>query len=219
MVLSKGHMVVRPGYSRLSGDVARVADRGGESGKPNQVDWVCREYDMDRQTDRVTWDSRDNRDGYLSWWIDWATRDNQGNRDGGSGQQANQVTRVSQGNRDGNPKSGNYSWVTENLVLQKARVQRSRLTRKTWLRRTRLTQKEGLWEIQLTRKTELCMTQEAGNRKKERVLLQAKGQLHSGAQGVLPRHKNADCKRCVKESWLRKKKKKSRTIGLTVYGP
>jgi hypothetical protein len=26
------------------------------------------------------------------------------------------------------------------------------------------------------------------------VLLQAKGQLHSGAQGVLPRHKNADCK-------------------------
>jgi hypothetical protein len=63
------------------------------------------------------------------------------------------------------------------------------------------------------------MTQEAGNRKKERVLLQAKGQLHSSAQGVLPRHKNADCKRCVKESWLRKKKKKSRTIGLTVYGP
>jgi hypothetical protein len=63
------------------------------------------------------------------------------------------------------------------------------------------------------------MTQEAGNQKKERVLLQAKGQLHSDAQGVLPRHKNADCKRCVKESWLRKKKKKSRTIGLTVYGP
>jgi hypothetical protein len=37
------------------------------------------------------------------------------------------------------------------------------------------------------------------------VLLQAKGQLHNGAQGVLPRHKNVDCKRCIKESWPRKK--------------
>jgi hypothetical protein len=54
----------------------------------------------------------------------------------------------------------------------------------------------------------------AGNRKKKRVLLQAKGQLHGGAQGVLPRHKNTNCKRCIKERWLRKKKKKSGTIGL-----
>jgi hypothetical protein len=59
----------------------------------------------------------------------------------------------------------------------------------------------------------------AGNRKKEKVLLRAKGQLYGGAQGVLPRHKNADCKRCVKESGPRKKKKKSETIGLIVYGP
>jgi hypothetical protein len=60
----------------------------------------------------------------------------------------------------------------------------------------------------------------AGNRKKENVLLQAKGKLHGGAQGVLPGHKNADCKRCVKKSWPRKKKKrKSGTIGLTVYDP
>jgi uncharacterized Fe-S center protein len=59
----------------------------------------------------------------------------------------------------------------------------------------------------------------ARNRKKGMVLLQAKGQLHGGAQGVLPRHKNADCKRCVKESWPRQKKWKSGTIGLIVYGP
>jgi hypothetical protein len=51
------------------------------------------------------------------------------------------------------------------------------------------------------------------------VLLQAKGQLHGGAQGVLPRHKNTDCKRYVKECWPIKNKRKSRTIGLTVYGP
>jgi hypothetical protein len=50
------------------------------------------------------------------------------------------------------------------------------------------------------------------------VLLQAKGQLHGGAQGVLERHKNADCKRCDKESWPGKNKSKSGTIGLTIYG-
>jgi hypothetical protein len=50
-------------------------------------------------------------------------------------------------------------------------------------------------------------------------MLQAKGQLHGGAQGVLLRHKNADCKRCVKESWLRKEKRETETISLTIYDP
>jgi hypothetical protein len=63
-----------------------------------------------------------------------------------------------------------------------------------------------LRKIQLTWKTGLCKTRGAENRKKEKVLLRAKGQLHGGAQGVLPRHKNADCKRFIKESWPRKKK-------------
>jgi hypothetical protein len=44
-VLSKGREVVGLGYSRLSGDAARVADRGGESGNPNWVDRVHQEYD------------------------------------------------------------------------------------------------------------------------------------------------------------------------------
>jgi hypothetical protein len=51
----------------------------------------------------------------------------------------------------------------------------------------------------------------AENQKKEKVLLQEKGKLHGGALGVLPRHRNTDCKRCVKE-------RKSETIGLTIYG-
>jgi hypothetical protein len=59
----------------------------------------------------------------------------------------------------------------------------------------------------------------AENQKKEKVLLQVKGQLHGGSQGVLPRHKNTNCKRCVKESWPRKKKRKSGTIGLNIYSP
>jgi hypothetical protein len=94
-----------------------------------------------------------------------------------------------------------------------------RLTRKAGLHRIWLTRKTGLWKIRLTWKIGLCKTRGAVNQKKEKVLLQAKGQLDAGAQGVLPRHKNAECKRCVKEGWPRKMKRKSRTIGLTVYGP
>jgi hypothetical protein len=67
--------------------------------------------------------------------------------------------------------------------------------------------------------TGLCKTRGEGSWKKENVLLQAKGQLHGGAQGVLPIHKNADYKRCAKESWPRKKKRKSGTIDLTIYNP
>jgi hypothetical protein len=40
MVLSKGHEVVRPGYSRLLGDAAIVMNRGRKSGNPNRVDRV-----------------------------------------------------------------------------------------------------------------------------------------------------------------------------------
>jgi hypothetical protein len=86
MVLSKGHEVVRPGYSRLSGDAARVTNRAGESGIPNWVDWVHQEYDTDRRIDQVTQDSRGNRDGYSGRWADWVTQDNLGNWDDGSGQ-------------------------------------------------------------------------------------------------------------------------------------
>jgi hypothetical protein len=44
-VVYKGREVVGPGYSRLSRDAARVACSGGESGNPNRVDQVHREYD------------------------------------------------------------------------------------------------------------------------------------------------------------------------------
>jgi hypothetical protein len=92
MVLYKGHEVVGLGYSRLSGDAARVADRGRESDNPNRVGRVCQEYNMDR-------------------WTDWVTRGGRGIQDGGSGQQADRVTRVNQHNGDSNPKSGNTSRV------------------------------------------------------------------------------------------------------------
>jgi hypothetical protein len=76
------------------------------------------------------------------------------------------------------------------------------LTWKSGLLRIWPTRKARLRKIRLTWKTWLYRTWGARNWKKEKVLLQAKGQLHGGAQGVLPRHKNADCERCIKESWL-----------------
>jgi hypothetical protein len=63
MVLSMGLMVVGTSYSRLSGDAARVTDRGEESGNTNRVDRVRQEYDTDQ-------------------WIDWVTRDSWGNWNG-----------------------------------------------------------------------------------------------------------------------------------------
>jgi hypothetical protein len=48
MVLFKSREVAGPGYSRLPGDTTRVTDRGEESGNPNRVDRVHREYNTDR---------------------------------------------------------------------------------------------------------------------------------------------------------------------------
>jgi hypothetical protein len=140
MVLSKGREVVGPGYSRLSRGATRVTDEEEESGNPNLVDRVHREYDTDWQTDQVTQDSWGNQDGYTGQQADqitqdsrgnqdydsgqradWVTWHSQGNQDSGSGHQADWVTRVSRGNRDSNPMLGKLSWVTENLANTESR--------------------------------------------------------------------------------------------------
>jgi hypothetical protein len=165
MVLSKGHKVVGSGYSRLSGDAARATDRGGESGNPNWVDQVHREYDMDRWIDRVTQDSRGNRDGYSGRRTYWVSRDSWGNRDGSSGQQANRVTWVSRGNRDGTLRSGNSSQVTQNLATTESRGSKksanteSRVTEKSTNMKSRVTGNSA--------NTENFLMQELGSRKPE----------------------------------------------------
>jgi hypothetical protein len=90
-VLSKGREVVKMGYSRLSGDAARVTDRE-ELGNPNWVVRVCWEHDTDRWTDRVTWDSRGNWDGFSGRQADRVTRNSRGNQDYNSGQWTDWVT-------------------------------------------------------------------------------------------------------------------------------
>jgi hypothetical protein len=100
------------------------------------------------------------------------------------------------------------SWVTENSANTESRVAENSANMESWVP-----------EDSVNIENRVVQDSGARNRQKEKVLLQAKGYLHGGAQGVLPKHKNADCKRCVHESWPRKKNRKSGIIGLTVYGP
>jgi hypothetical protein len=191
MVLSKGHEVVGSGYSRLSGDAARVMDRVEELGNPNRVDWVCWEYDTDRWTDWVTRDSRGNRDGYSGRRADWVTRDSLSNQDynsgrqidwvtqdsrcnwgGGSGQPADRVTQVSRGNRDSNPKSGNSSRVTKNSanvesqVTKNSATMKSRVTENLANIKSQVTENSANTESRVTKQLvseESRVTQHSGN--------------------------------------------------------
>jgi hypothetical protein len=49
-----------------------------------------------------------------------------------------------------------------------------------------------------------------GNQKKEKVLLQAKGQLHGAAQGVLPRHKQCRLQKMHQRELAEKKEEEER---------
>jgi hypothetical protein len=105
---------------------------------------------------------------------------------------------------------------TESRVTKNSANMESRVTQNSANMESRVTENSANTENQVMQDSR--RGRGGGNRKKKKVLLQANGQLHGDAQGVLPRHKYIDCKRCVKESWPRKKKRKSRTIDLTIYG-
>jgi hypothetical protein len=188
VVLSKGREVVGLGYSRVTSVAAKVTDKRENSGNHGRVNRVSKTEQ--HYPSRVNQVCQNSN-------MDW------------------QADRVS-------PNSSMYRQTDQVSRLATRSIKKEfpvmLLTWKPELQRIRPTRKVGLRKIQLTWKTGLYRTLGARNWKKEKVLLQAKGQLHGGAQGVLP-HKNADCKRCVKESWPRKKKRKSGTIGLTVYDP
>jgi hypothetical protein len=51
VVLSKGHVVVGLGYSRLTGAATKVTDRGENSGNPSRI---SQDNGTDRQTDQVS---------------------------------------------------------------------------------------------------------------------------------------------------------------------
>jgi hypothetical protein len=53
VVLSKGHEVVGPGYSRMTGVAAKVANKRENSGNHDWVNQVSQNNNIDRQADRV----------------------------------------------------------------------------------------------------------------------------------------------------------------------
>jgi ribosomal protein L37E len=67
------------------------------------------------------------------------------------------------------------------------------------------------WITENSANTENRVMQDSGGRKPDegKGAAPRKRLAPQWCQGVLPRHKNTDCKRCVKESWPRKKKRKS----------
>jgi hypothetical protein len=95
-------------------------------------------------------------------------------------------------------------WISEQIGL--ARL----LTRKGELWRTRLA-----WEVGLRK----ARGGGAGNRKKEKGMPQAGGQLCGGARGVLPRHKNVSYRSYSEKSLPKRKRRRIGTIGLTILGP
>jgi hypothetical protein len=70
--MSKGHEVVGPGYSRLTGAVTEVTDRGVNSGNPSRVNQVSK------------------MEQHYPSWVSWVSQDNSTDR------QADQVSRVIQ---------------------------------------------------------------------------------------------------------------------------
>jgi hypothetical protein len=164
LVLSKGHEVVGPGYSRVTSVAAEVTNKRGNSGnysrvtrvseteqcysnRVGRVTRVSQNSNMDRQADRVSWDT---------WVSQNSSIDQQEDR-------VSQVTRVSPNSSldrwtdwvsrvgDTEQKMGGSSWL---------------LTRKAGLHKIWLTQKAELRRIWLTRKTGLRKARGARNRKK-----------------------------------------------------
>jgi hypothetical protein len=93
VVLSKGCEVVEPGHSRLIGAVAKVTDRGENSGNSSRVNQFSKtEQHYLSQVSRVGRVNQDSNTDQQEDWIGWVSQDNSMDR------QANRVSQVSQNN-------------------------------------------------------------------------------------------------------------------------
>jgi hypothetical protein len=177
VVLSKGYEVVGPSYSRVAGVAAKVTYWSENLGNNDRVSKTEQHYPS-----RVSQNSNTDRQA------DWVGQATQVRPSSNTDQRTYQVSRVS---RVGNTKHKKEVPVV--LLTQKSGLRRIRPTRKAGLQKIWLTQKAGLqkiwltrkiglWKIRLTQKIGLYRIWGARNRKKENVLLQAKGQLHGFAK-------------------------------------
>jgi hypothetical protein len=120
VVLSKGHEVVGPGYSRVPDVATKVTDKRENSGNHDRVNPVSQNSNMDQQADRV---------GRVSWvgqvtlvspnsstdrWIDQVSRvDDMLQKKGGSSHVANSESRI----MENSPNT--ESRITENSANMK----------------------------------------------------------------------------------------------------
>jgi hypothetical protein len=131
VVLSKGHEVVRPGYSRLTGAATKVTDRGKNLGDPSRVNQVSKteqhyssrvsrvsqDNSMDRQADRVSQNSRTNRR------VDRVSQVNRVGRVGNTEQKIGDFSRVANTEIGVMENSANTeSRVTKNLANTESQV-------------------------------------------------------------------------------------------------
>jgi hypothetical protein len=70
VVLSKGCEVVGPGYSMVTGVVAKVTDKSGNSDNHDRVNRVSQNSNTDRQADRVGQVTRDSPNSNADQWTD-----------------------------------------------------------------------------------------------------------------------------------------------------
>jgi hypothetical protein len=187
VVLSKGHEVVGAGYSRVSGVAAKVTDKKENSGNHGRVKRVSKiEQHYLSRVNRVSQNSN------TDWQADWVGRVTRISPSSSMDRQTNQASRVSSVEKKtrGSSRVANTEVrVTENSTNTESRaMENSANTENRAMENSANTES---WVTENFVDTKNWVIQDSGGKKpkKEKVLLQSKGQLHGGVQGVLPRHK------------------------------
>jgi hypothetical protein len=181
VVLSKGGEVVGPVYSRLTGAAAMVPDRGENSGNPSRANRVSKtEQHYPSQVSRVRQVSQDNSTDRRADRVSRVGNIEQ--KIGGYNWVANTESRVMENS------ANTENWVTQNSANTESRVMEnsanteSRVTENSANMENWVTLNSDNMESQVTEKsanTENWVIQDSRgggvvNRKKEKVLLQAK---------------------------------------------
>jgi hypothetical protein len=204
VVLSKGLEVVEPGYSRLTGAAAKVMNRAKNSSNPSWVNWVSKTEQ--HNPSRVSWVSQNSS----------------------MDRRADRVNRVSQvGNTErktgGSSRVANMeSWVTKNSANTESRVTQnsvnmeSQVTQNLANTESRVTENSANMENRVMQDSGGGGGRKPGRRK--RCYSKQKASSTVVPKGYYQDTKIQIAKDTSKRVGREKKKRKSRTIGLTIYG-
>jgi hypothetical protein len=125
VVLSKGHKVVRPGYSRVTGVAAKVMDKRENSGNHDRVNRVSRNSNTYRQADQVGRVGQVTPNSSTDRRIDQVSRvDNIEQKKGGFSRVANMERRITENSANTESQIMENSANTKNWVMQDSRGNR-----------------------------------------------------------------------------------------------